>query len=76
MGAHRKDQIKTVLIAAEEPPVWMVGGWLHIRRFDKRRQRFDHREASHPRCVCVAYIFLPIRVLAAGKVTHSAIATD
>jgi hypothetical protein len=75
MGAHREDQIKTVLFAAEKPPVWMVGGGLHVRRFDKRRQRFDHRETPI-RGVSASRTYFPIRVHAAGKVTHSATMPD
>ena len=49
MGVHREDQIKTVIFAAEKLPAWIVRGRLHVRRFDKRRQRFDHLEDLHPR---------------------------
>jgi hypothetical protein len=48
MGVHAEDQIKTVIFAAEKPPAWIVRGRLHVRGFDKRRQRFDHLEDLHP----------------------------
>src|SRR6516165_1735727 len=49
MSVHGEDQIKTVIFAAEKLPAWIVRGRLHVRRFDKRRQRFDHLEDLHPR---------------------------
>jgi hypothetical protein len=42
MSVDAEDQIKTMIFAAEKLPAWIVRGGLHVRRFDKRRQRFDH----------------------------------
>jgi hypothetical protein len=49
MSVDAEDQIKTVILAAEKLAAWIVRGRLDVRRFDKRRQRFDHLGDLHPR---------------------------
>jgi hypothetical protein len=49
MSVYGEDQIKTVIFAAEKLPAYIVRGRFHVRRFDKRRQRFNHLEDLHPR---------------------------
>jgi hypothetical protein len=76
MSVHGEDQIKTVIFAAEKLPAWIVRGRLHVRRFDKRRQRFDHLDDLHPRRLGVDAHYCLIRVSAAGTIRLSDIAPD